>query len=220
MRTGLDWTENPYEGSPLQQLNATRQEWLRFVLDWPMRENPGTRFEYNSGGVILLGGVLFNTTGLVADTFADRYLFTPIGIPRYSWFRGGPNDLPHMGGGLSLRAQDMARIGYLVLRRGRWGARQIVPSEWLEASLTPSVHPGWSFGGHSVEYGYLWWLLPLDGSGAPVGDNAIYTASGAQGQWIFVIPRYDLVIVVTSNAARFDTPVSFLYEDILPAVLP
>jgi len=219
MRTGLDWSENPYQGSPLEQLNNSRGDWLRFFLDWRMREAPGTRFEYNSGGVITLGGVLFNTTGLPADAFARQYLFDPIGVGPATWFRGSPNGLPHMGGGLSLRALDMARIGYLVLRKGRWGPTQVVPEEWLRASLAPSVHPGWSFAGHWVDYGYLWWLLPLSGSGPTDDPNeVIYTASGAQGQWIFVVPKHDLVIAVTSNIQQFDLPVRFLYEDILPAV--
>ena len=213
MRTGLDWSENPYEGSPLQQLNATRDGWLRFVLDWPMRDAPGTRFEYNSGGVIVLGGAIYNKTGLPADEFARRNLFEPIGITRFSWFRGGPNGLPHMGGGLALSAVDMARIGYLVLRQGKWGERQVVPADWLAESLAPAVSPtGWSFGGKPVDYGYLWWRLPLE------GPDVIYTASGAQGQWIFIIPKYDMVVAVTSNTPQFDLPVRFLYDRILPAV--
>src|SRR5262249_12694922 len=49
MRTGLDWTEDPYAGSPLQRLNDCFCDWIRFVLDWRMREQPGTRWEYVSG---------------------------------------------------------------------------------------------------------------------------------------------------------------------------
>ena len=219
MRTGLDWSENPYQGSPLEQLNNSRGDWLRIFLDWRMREAPGTRFEYNSGGVITLGGVLFNTTGVAADAFAREHLFGPIGVDQAQWYRGSPNGLPHLGGGLSLRTVDMARLGYLVLRNGRWGQTQVVPEEWLRASLAPVVSPGWSFGGHRVDYGYLWWLLPLAGTGpADTPDRAIYTASGAQGQWIFVVPKYDLVIAVNSNTQQFDAPVRFLYEDILPAI--
>jgi CubicO group peptidase (beta-lactamase class C family) len=219
MRTGLDWSEDPYAGSPLQTLNTNRTEWIRFVLDWPMREAPGTRFEYNSGGVIVLGGVIYNTTGLVADEFARRNLFDPIGVGPATWYTGGPNGLPHMGGGLNLRAKDMARLGYLVLRDGRWGTRQVVSPAWLAASLAPAVLRPRTFAGFPVDYGYLWWLLPLDGHGATgLRDETIYTAAGAEGQWIFVIPKYDLVVVVTAGAPQFDSPVRFLYQDLLPSV--
>ena len=49
MRTGLDWNEDSYSGSPLEQLNTLRTDWLRFVIDWPMREQPGTRWQYTAG---------------------------------------------------------------------------------------------------------------------------------------------------------------------------
>src|ERR1043166_5998555 len=153
MRTGLDWSEDPYEGSPLQALNATRTGWIRFVLDWPMREASGTRFEYNSGGVIVLGGVIYNTTGLVADQFARSNLFDPIGVGPATWYSGGPNGLPHMGGGLNLRAKDMARLGYLVLRDGRWGSRQVISPAWLSAPPAPPVLRPRSFAGPPGDYG-------------------------------------------------------------------
>jgi CubicO group peptidase (beta-lactamase class C family) len=126
-----------------------------------------------------------------------------------------------MGGGLSLRAQDMARIGYLLLRGGKWGERQVISAEWLAASLAPRVIRPRTFAGYPVDYGYLWWLLPLDGSG-PTGEAGatIYTAAGAMGQWIFVIPKHDAVIVVTAGTRQFDAPVRFLYQDILPALRP
>src|SRR5947199_10246710 len=54
MRTGLDWSEGSYAGSPLQRLNDCRCDWLRFVLDWPMREMPGIRGVSVSGGVLVL----------------------------------------------------------------------------------------------------------------------------------------------------------------------
>ena len=222
MRTGLDWSEARYEGSPLQQLNTSQQDWLKFVLDWPMAEQPGTRFEYNSGGVILLGGIVGNATGRRVDRFARKYLFKPLAVDRVLWARGQPDGLPHMGGGLSMRPRDMAKIGYLVLRGGRWGDRQVVSEAWLRASTAPIQRPPWQLGGYPVEYGYLWWLLPIDGVGLDDGPDAhIITASGARSQWIFVIPRYDMVVVATGDDDSyqgFTAPVEFLYGDILPAV--
>lgn len=217
MRTGFDWSESNYTGSPLQQLNDCRCDWMKFVLNWPMRDAPGTRFEYNSGGVILLGGVIRNATGMPADVFAQRSLFDPMGITRVRWYYGQDGS-PHTGGGLNMRPQDMAKIGYLVLKSGRWEDKQIVSEEWLEQSMQPAVRSPRVFGSHRVDYGYLWWLLPLDTEGPGAG---IYTASGAYGQWIFIIPGLDMVIVVTGNAqtdSDWAGPVEFLYTDILRAV--
>ena len=220
MRTGFDWSESVYAGSPLEELNNCRCDWLKFVLDWPMREAPGTRFEYNSGGVILLGGIILNATGMSVDAFAQRYLFDPLGITTAWWYQGLPVGLPHMGGGLNLRARDMAKIGYLLLKGGLWENRQVVSREWLDESLQHHVKNPRTFGSHAVDYGYLWWLLPLDGAGTAQDEQAdIYTAAGARDQWIFVIPKYDMVVVVTGNtSSTFAEPVDFLYTDILNAV--
>src|SRR5205085_4909536 len=79
MRTGFDWSEDPYAGSPLQRLNDCRCDWIRFVLDWRMREPPGARWEYVSGGAILLGGIIGAATGSRLDLFASASLFDPIG---------------------------------------------------------------------------------------------------------------------------------------------
>ena len=218
MRTGLNWSEDPYEGSPLWQLNNCGCDWLKFTLDWRMREQPGTRFEYNSGGVILLGGVIRNASGIPTDIFAQRFLFDPLGITRVRWYYGKPDNLPHMGGGLNLRPLDMAKIGYLVLRRGRWENQQVVSEDWLAESLQHSVTSVRTFAGRPVDYGYLWWLLRLDGEGIKGPDADVYTAAGAQGQWIFIVPKYDMVVVSTGSTPSFDKAVGFLYSDILRAV--
>ena len=220
MRTGLNWSEANYPTSPLFQLNNCQCDWQRFVLDWPMLEQPGTRFEYNSGGVILLGGLIRKATGMNVDAFAQQNLFAPLGITGAWWYYGRPDNLPHTGGGLNLRPRDMAKIGYLLLRNGRWEDRQIVSADWLRESLQHVVRYPRTFGSHVVDYGYLWWLFPLDGTGAAQGVEAdIYTAAGAQDQWIFAIPKYDLVVVVTgSTSTTFAQPVDFLYTDILRAI--
>jgi CubicO group peptidase (beta-lactamase class C family) len=126
MRSGISFWEEPYAGSPLEQLNGCRCDWLRLVLDRPMAAAPDAAWSYNSGAVITLGGVLYVATGMPADAYARQVLFAPLGITASSWSKGLPNGLPHMGGGLALRPIDVARIGYLVLRRGRWNDRQVV----------------------------------------------------------------------------------------------
>src|SRR5262245_1922767 len=136
MRTGLDWSEDPYNGSPLQRLNDCRCDWIRFVLDWPMRDQPGTRWEYVSGGVILLGAIIAAATGARLDQFAQSRLFGPLGVSGATWVQGAPDGLPHGGGGLFLRPRDAAKIGQLVLDQGRWQGRQIVSSSWIQESTT------------------------------------------------------------------------------------
>jgi CubicO group peptidase (beta-lactamase class C family) len=221
MRSGIDFYESPYPGSPLEQLNTSRGDWVRLVLDRPMNAAPDGRWQYNSGGVIVLAGVLRKMiNGENPVIFARRELFNPIGITTAFWYVSAYDSLPHAGGGLNLRAVDLARIGYLVLRRGKWADRQIVSEQWLDESTTPITSHPFTFGSHIVDYGYLWWLMPINGSGATRDRNAvIYTASGAQGQWLFVIPKYDLVVAVTGGSDNsWVAAPDFLYSDILPAI--
>jgi CubicO group peptidase (beta-lactamase class C family) len=221
MESGINFYEDPYEGSPLQQLNTSSGDWLRIIFDQPMNAAPGELWQYNSGGVISLGGVIFNATHTTADEFARQNLFEPLGISTASWYKGNPNGLPHMGGGLSLRATDLARIGYLVLRKGKWGDRQIVSAKWIDESTAHLVRDPRTFGSHPTDYGYLWWLLPLDNVSSTGRDTDIITASGAKGQWLFIVPKYDLVVAATSNGQGFTSyidPANFLYSYILPAI--
>ena len=220
MRTGLDWNEDSYPGSPLEQLNDLQTDWLRFVIDWPMREQPGTRWQYNSGGVIALGGAIGIAAGMNTADYARTYLLRPIGITGDKWYRGFPDLLPHTGGGLLMSTRDLARVGYLVLRRGRWNGTQVVPSEWIAESTRPRVTPTYRLGGRTSSYGYLWWLYTLDG-GPPDPSTAdlVIAASGAMGQWLFVVPRYDLVVAINAGITSGPDPaLDVLFRTILPAV--
>jgi CubicO group peptidase (beta-lactamase class C family) len=220
MRTGLDWNEDSYSGSPLEQLNNLQTDWLRFVIDWPMREQPGTRWQYNSGGVIALGGAIGIAAGVNTADYARTYLLRPIGITGDKWYRGYPDLLPHTGGGLLMSTRDLARVGYLVLRRGRWNGAQVVPSEWIAESTRPRVTPTYRLGGRTSSYGYLWWLYTLDG-GPPDASttDGVIAASGAQGQWLFVVPKYDLVVAINAGITNGPDPaLDVLFRTIVPAV--
>ena len=220
MRTGMDWNEDTYAGSPLEQLNQLQTDWLRFVIDWPMREQPGTRWQYNSGGVIALGGAIGLAAGMNTADYARTYLLRPIEITEDKWVRGFPDLLPHTGGGLFMSTRDLARVGYLVLRRGNWNGTQVVPEAWLTESTRPLVTPTYRIGGRTSSYGYLWWLYTLDG-GLPDASTTdlVIAASGARGQWLFVVPKYDLVVAINADITTGPDPaLDMLFETILPAM--
>jgi CubicO group peptidase (beta-lactamase class C family) len=213
MRTGMDFWENPYAGSPLDSMNRSRGDWVRFILDRPMTGRPGEAWAYNSGAAILVCAAIREILGEPPDVFARRELFDPIGVTTDSWFRSPFDSLPHCGGGLSLAPLDLARIGYLVLRRGRWGARRIVPQDWLEEAARPhSTGRPLFFSEEGAGYGYLWWLFPVTRRGPGSG---VIAASGAGGQWLFVVPELDLVVVVMGTQAY---GLDLLYDGVLNAI--
>jgi CubicO group peptidase (beta-lactamase class C family) len=220
MRTGFDWVELGNPASPLPSLNQCHCDWMRFMLDWPMAHDPGTHWEYNTGASVLLGGVLRSATGRPVWEFARQELFNPIGVQGGFWYVDDSLTFAHTGGGLNLRAQDMARIGYLVLRNGKWGKRQLVSPQWLRDSMRHASEDVQSYGGQVLDYGYQWWQLPLPPALVKPGQPTdIYTAIGRYDQWIFVVPRFDLVVVVTGGTSTtWAQPIEFLYRDILPAL--
>ena len=217
MRSGTDYHEG-YRDSPHWQLNRLATGWDTFYLKRPMVREPGTHFQYDSGGVILMSSMLKQRSGMHADAFADRFLFPPLGINRTHWDRNREGH-PHTGGGLDLTPRDMAKFGLLYLRGGRWEEKQVVPASWVAESFQEYVDFEGRRGGNVSGYGYLWWILKPDPAGA--GEQPIYAAMGFRAQYIFLVPEHDIVVVVTGGAqssADQRRPIEFLYSHILPAV--
>lgn len=221
MRSGINFYESPYEGSPLERLNTSTGDWARIALAEPMNANPGALWQYNSGGVIAVGAMIRRAAGGDFYKFARDNLFTPIGVTSQLWYYSPFDTLPHTGGGLRISPLDLTRIGYLVLRRGKWNGTQIVSEDWLNASMTRISNRPATLGGHVTDYGLLWWLMPLDGTSPSGGrDETIWMASGNYNNWLFIVPKHDLVVVVTGGDNRsFGAPVDFLYREILPAMV-
>ena len=220
MRAGIDFHESPYAGSPLQRLNESRGDWALLALSEPMNAEPGARWQYNSGGVIALAAAVREATGQRFDDFARARLLAPIGVTTERWVTSPFDGLPHAGGGLNLRAVDLARVGYLVLRGGRWGERRVISEEWLARMLRPVTRRPIAWGAYAPDYGYLWYQFPVaPGADTAERDGVIWAAAGNMTQWLFVVPRHDLVVAVTGRGnGSFSEPIRLLYDDIIPAV--
>ena len=217
MRSGTDYHERGSD-SPHWELNKLRRGWTKFILDRPMVHEPGTHFQYDSGAVILSSTLIKQRYDVHADEFAKKHLFEPLGIERLFWYRNAEGH-PHTGGGLDLRSRDMARFGLLYLREGRWGDRQVLPKEWVCASLSRQVEFEPRSGRRSVGYGYWWWVFPPDPGSA--GQRDIYAAAGWKGQYIFIVPEHEMVVVVTAGCRNWSEEqaiVDFLYKSILHSV--
>jgi CubicO group peptidase (beta-lactamase class C family) len=220
MSSGIEWDESSTYGSSGNNLSQMHRsgDWVRFVLDRPMIHPPGRRFRYNSGGTMVLAAVLKKATGLNADEFAQRHLFEPLGIRDVDWRYRSPNGLPETGGGLFLTPREMAKIGYLVLCGGRWEGRQVVSERWVRQSMQRyfrNVHP---LSRYKVDYGYLWWLFSEEQQAPPLSQDMIF-AWGADGQFIFIDPSDELVVVMTAGNYGHDRlGMQALLEGVLPAI--
>jgi CubicO group peptidase (beta-lactamase class C family) len=185
-------------------LMRSSPDWVQFMLDLPMVEEPGSHFEYCNGGSFLLSAILQEATGVNALSFAKEHLFEPLGITDVQW-PSNPRGISIGYSDLELRPEDMAKIGYLYLNDGVWDGEQIVPSAWVHDSTRKYISATLQEG-----YGYQWW----------VDVSGIYMALGYSGQYIIVVPEEDLVVVFVSDLAEDDffVPDQFLHRYILPSI--
>jgi CubicO group peptidase (beta-lactamase class C family) len=203
MSSGLAWDETsvPYSNPS----NAYRQMEIaprsdHFVLAQPLAALPGTVFNYNTGSTELLGIILRKVTGKRLGEFASETLFDPLGIEDWEWEGSAGFNLA-AGSGLRLRPRDLAKIGQLVLERGKWHGRQIVSSSWIEDSTTPrlSVNDAARMFFSPLRitsYGYLWWL----GRSPPEHpERDMIAGVGDGGQRVFILPSLGAVVVTTAG---------------------
>jgi CubicO group peptidase (beta-lactamase class C family) len=188
MTSGIDWKE-PLDGRPDSTIEMSRQQdWSKFVLDRPMSNTPGEVFNYNSGGTHLLSAILTRLTGMSASDYARARLFGPLGIDVANWGRD-PQGVSIGGFGLALLPRDMAKIGYLYLRNGQWEDKSLLPPAWIDKVSHATVNMNMS-GTPDLRYSNLFWALP---------DKHVYMAVGYHCQVIMVLPRLDIVAVMTAR---------------------
>jgi CubicO group peptidase (beta-lactamase class C family) len=187
MSTGLDWNEDVSYDDPRNDssLMEATDDWVQYVIDKPMAQEPGKVFNYSSGASALLAYIFQKETGQDIERYGDKYLFTPLGMDHF--WKPTPLGLPDTEGGVFLNTKDFAKLGYLYLHDGMWDGKQIVSKEWVKQSLAPSIDTG---EGH--KYGYQWWLLPRTDR-----PGYVWMALGLGGQILMVFPEEDLVAVVT-----------------------
>lgn len=194
-------------------------DWIKFYLDQPLANAPGEAFSYATSGVVTLGNVITRASGLRIPTFANRYLFKPLGIVAYKWpitNSRGSQGLAMTGGGLHLRPRDMLKFGQLYLNRGRWNDVQVISEAWIDASIRKHATSDL----YGEDFGYLWRMIDRTIKGKPLRS---YEAWGNGGQFIMVFPSIETVAVFTGeNYGRFpemEQPFILLDKYILPTIM-
>ena len=176
--------------------------------------NPGTFF-YNNSACHINSHVIFYNSGLTPYFFASNYLFPFLGIQEPWWFYGNTLGINDGSANLYLNLRKMVKLGQLYLQNGYSGEIQILGSEWIEDATSPQIEVGnqllWP---ELSDYGYLWWLPEYEGA---------YLAYGYGGQYIAVIPQYNLVIGSHSSDngpdeaySHADNLRNIIFSEILP----
>jgi len=171
---------------------------IEYALQRDLAATPGTQFAYDGGNTEILGGIIWESTGMFADEFARQYLFESLGITSLNWEANKQDGFPCMGGSLQLRPRDMAKIGLLVQNRGKYNHKQIISEQWIQKSTSFKTTT------HIMgdDYAYHWWVLTLESA-----DSRYRTiwANGWGSQFIYIIPEINAVIVTTGYNYEHDS---------------
>jgi len=189
MSSGINFSENytnplgfmaqAYFGTDLRELVTTKEN----------VEEPGVVFEYLSGNTILLSLVLEKATGQSVSDYASEKLWKPLGTKNAAfWSLDDDGGVEKAYCCFNSNARDFARLGQLYLKNGNWKEKQIVPADFVAASIIPADLVEKDNGEKLKRYGYSWWMCDYR-------NDHVYLAEGYKGQYIVVIPSKNAVIV-------------------------
>ena len=184
MRSGLESTSGRDYGAWVRSKN-----WVRYVLAKKLTDEPGTRVEYSTGTSHLLSALLTRATKMSTWQFAQQELAKPLGFTLAHWPQD-PQGIYFGGNDMLMTPRQMVRFGELYENDGRIGDRQLLPKSWVDKA---SIGVGRSRWGSDREYGSGFWIREFAG-------HKSYYAWGYGGQFIFVVPDLDLVVVTTSRS--------------------
>lgn len=183
------------------------ETWSKRFLAHPVPFKPGTRFLYNTPATYMAGAMVHQATGQDILEYLKPRLFDPIGFKDPTWLKN-PQGLSVAGYGLMGRTEDIARFGQLLLQRGQWNGKQLVPAAWVDEATSLRTSNGsnpksdWDQG-----YGYQFWRC----------QHGAYRGDGAFGQYCIVLPRQDAVIAITGGLSNMQAVLNQIWEKLLPA---
>ena len=173
----------------------------------PIPTAPRT-FKYQSADPSMTMQVLQASVPGSAEEFIRKELFGKMGITNYNWETDNVSGLPKSAAGAGVLSRDMVKWGLLVLDKGKWHGEQLIPAEYV-AKATSRINQNSATNG----YGFFWWTDDFK-----VGDKSYHAVEGrgAGGQFIFMFPEADLVVVVTAHQKGMGT----MLKELPPALLP
>ena len=164
------------------RMRTVSRDWTRTYLAQPMVAQPGALFAYDSIDTYLLSAMVQRVTGKTVMGLLRERIFAPMHITQAYW-EESPEGITCGGWGLYLQLESMAKFGQLLVQRGMWAGRQLVPTEWVDQMLTKQVDVP-----NGTRYGYHIWQCPYPD---------MWRADGAYGEYIFVLPGTDMVVAIT-----------------------
>lgn len=189
-------------------VSAADGDWPKAFLGLPVDHQPGTFFVYNSAATYMCSAIVTKLTGQRVLDYLTPRLLQPLGITGATWEQC-PKGNNTGGWGLAICTEDIARFGQMLLQKGQFGGKQVVPADWVALATSKQVPNGddpqndWNQG-----YGFQFWRC----------RHNIYRGDGAFGQYCVVMPEQDAVLAVHSGVGDMGAILSIAWETLLPAM--
>jgi CubicO group peptidase (beta-lactamase class C family) len=199
MSSGARWNEDYSDKNSdinrFGRIFATGGSMNEFAATLVREREPGTFNQYNSIDTQVLGMLVVNATRRTLSDYMIEKLWHPMGVESSGYWLLDSEGMELAYGGMNATARDYAKFGELYRLGGRLNGHQIIPAEWVSASVTPDaphLQPGKdnSASDWEIGYGYQWWI--------PESVEGEYLAIGVYNQFIYVNPTHGVVIVKLS----------------------
>lgn len=203
MSSGLEW-RGGIDATDVIQMSETN-DWAKYVFERKVNEAPGETFHYNSGGSQVISTILYKQSKDGLLSFAEENLFRPLGLSEFKWDRT-PKGIPKAGWGLHLKMQDMAKLGYLLLKQGKWEELQIVPATWVSNLSSKHV-----VANDTYDYGYQVWIPKQIGTACFLFRGSYPPST----KIVAVLPELNSVVVYVGE--NYNT-IGLLRDIVVPAL--
>ena len=213
MATGHDYfILQGYTGNPKLpgREEIPNDDWVEYALSFDVPYKPGTYWKYNNFGPYLASVIIQERTGQKLTEWLQPRLFDPLGIKNPQWFESVRHYTLGCGG-LHLSTPELSRFAQLLVNKGEWEGKQLVPAAWIEEAtakqidnaIPGKVQPIDSCAG----YGYFFWRCAR--------DNA-YAGHGWAGQYIIIFPDQDACVTIMSHDFNGQAIFDSVWETIVP----
>jgi len=185
------------------------ENWAEGFLALEVQHWPGTHFMYNTGASYMLSAIITKVTGQTLVEYLGPRLFEPLGIETPTW-ESDPMGINLGGYGLSVRTEDISKLGQLYLQKGMWDGEQLISEAWVEEATSFQTSNGsdpendWAQG-----YGYQFWMC----------RHNLYRGDGLMGQFCIVMPEQDAVLAITSGTSDMAGIMNQAWDHLLPAMM-
>lgn len=203
MASGIepDWT---------MRNNST--DWVKDWLAKPVKDAPGSRFQYDSMCTFMLSAIVQRVTGRTMLDYLTAKLFAPMHINVADW-EASPDGINTGGWGLRVQAETMAKLGQLLLNKGNWNGMQLVSADYVTAACSRLIDGGAKETVPPTDgnqgYGYQVWQSKWPGS---------FRADGAMGQYTVVVPQEELVVVILGMKLYGHEELACIWNQLMPGL--